>query len=91
MLTEYPPTMELVLKFGSLTNKMLKMDEMIDITEIISMRISYEIDKDMIIQMWKLSAVEESKINEYVINMDMRFEDKVYRFERSLTNKDIHC
>lgn len=30
------------------------------------------------------------KIKEYVINMDMRFENKIYRFERSLTNKDIH-
>jgi hypothetical protein len=66
------------------------MDEMIDVTEIISMRISYEIDKDIIIQMWELSGVEESKIKESLINMDMRFEDKVYRFERSLTNKDIH-
>lgn len=83
--------MELVLKFGSLTNKMLKMGEMIDITEIISMRISYEIDKDIIIQMWKLSGVEESKIKESLINMDMRFENEIYRFERSLTNKDIHC
>ena len=63
---------------------------MIDVTEIISMRISYEIDKDIIIQMWELSGVEESKIKESLINMDMRFEDKVYRFERSLTNKDIH-
>lgn len=70
------------------------MDEMyymIDVTELLSMKLCYEIDKDILVQIWESSGVEESQIKEYVTNMDMKFENKIYRFEHSLTNKDVHC
>jgi hypothetical protein len=58
--------------------------------DILVMRLTHDIDRDIITQLWRQSGVDESEIKENLSFMDMKFEDKLYRIEHSLTNEDIH-
>jgi len=58
--------------------------------EILSMTLSHEIDRDIIIRILEQSGLDECKIKERLSSMDMKFEDKLYRVTHSLTNEDIH-